>query len=159
MPHPIPADLEPRSRSAAVPCQPKNFLRPCLLLLLDEQPGYGYDLRERLGHLGGAHCDVGTIYRALNALEDEGLAHSTWEPSQNGPQRRRYQITIGGQEVLARWSRDLDEVRHLLLGFLERYEHDREAHPELFLRDVPPSPVTGGSEVGVACGAARLSPR
>ncbi len=27
---------------------PKNFLRPCVLLLLREQPAHGYDLLERL---------------------------------------------------------------------------------------------------------------
>jgi len=27
---------------------PKNFLRPCLLLLLRERPAHGYELRERL---------------------------------------------------------------------------------------------------------------
>lgn len=126
MRQPTPADLDLRSRSWAVPCQPKNFLRPCLLLLLDEQADHGYDLRDRLGQFGGTSWDVGTIYRVLNSMEDEGLAFSTWEPSRNGPPRRRYEITAAGQATLAHWSRGLDEVRDLLLGFLERYERGRE---------------------------------
>lgn len=97
--------------------------------MLDEQSDYGYDLRERLGQLSGAVWDAGTIYRSLNGMEDEGLASSTWEPSPTGPPRRRYQITGAGQVVLDTWSRELDEVRHLVLGFLERYERDRQVHP------------------------------
>jgi PadR family transcriptional regulator PadR len=119
------SDLGMRSRSWSVPCQPKNFLRPCLLLLLDERADYGYDLRERLGHFGHATSDAGTIYRVLNAMEDEGLISSSWEPSPNGPQRRRYAITDEGQAMLADWSRGLDEVRDVLLSFLERYERNQ----------------------------------
>jgi len=119
---------EARARAWSAPCQPKNFLRPCLLLLLDEQPDYGYELRERLGHLSRAHWDAGTIYRVLNAMEDEGLVASRWEPSPSGPQRRRYEMTDEGRAVLTDWARGLEQVRGLLIGFLERYERDRQAH-------------------------------
>jgi PadR family transcriptional regulator len=121
---------EARARAWSVPCQPKNFLRPCLLLLLGEQPDYGYELRERLSHFSGAHWDAGTIYRVLNAMEDEGLVLSRWEPSPSGPQRRRYEMTPEGRTVLTHWARGLEEVRGLLIGFLERYERDRRAHEE-----------------------------
>jgi DNA-binding PadR family transcriptional regulator len=110
-----------RARTWSAPCQPKNFLRPCLLLLLDEQPDYGYELRDR-----------------LNAMEDEGLVASRWEPSPSGPQRRRYEMTADGRAVLTHWARGLEEVRGLLIGFLERYERDRQAH----LRSAPPNGAT-----------------
>ncbi|MGH7747610.1 MAG: PadR family transcriptional regulator [Candidatus Dormibacteria bacterium] len=124
MPHTPLSDLGMRSRSWSIPCQPRNFLRPCLLLLLDEHPDYGYDLRERLSQFSQATWDAGTIYRVLNSMEDDGLASSSWEPSPNGPQRRRYEITGDGQAILADWCRGLDEVRDVLLNFLERYERD-----------------------------------
>ena len=42
---------------------PRNFLRPCLLLLIAEAPSYGYDLLVRLGELGFRHVDPGMLYR------------------------------------------------------------------------------------------------
>ena len=50
---------------------PKNFLRPCLLLLLREQPAHGYELLERLRPLGFGRDDPGGLYRALRSLEPE----------------------------------------------------------------------------------------
>jgi poly-beta-hydroxybutyrate-responsive repressor len=134
-----------RARTWSAPCQPKNFLRPCLLLLLDEQPDYGYELRDRLSHFSGAHWDAGTIYRVLNAMEDEGLVASRWEPSPSGPQRRRYEMTADGRAVLTHWARGLEEVRGLLIGFLERYERDRQAH----LRGTPVNGSANGAAVTV----------
>ncbi len=52
---------------------PKNFLRPCLLLLLHESPAHGYELRERLRPLGFNRDDPGRLYRALRTLEEAGL--------------------------------------------------------------------------------------
>ncbi|MDB5114124.1 MAG: PadR family transcriptional regulator, partial [Chloroflexi bacterium] len=59
---------------------PVNFLRPCLLLLLEESPGHGYELRDRLAELGtSAPPDTAIVYRALNAMENEGLISSRWQ--------------------------------------------------------------------------------
>jgi hypothetical protein len=37
-------------------------------------------------------------------------------------------MTADGRAVLTHWARGLEEVRGLLIGFLERYERDRQAH-------------------------------
>jgi PadR family transcriptional regulator len=108
-------------RGPSMPFQPANFLRPCLLLLVDERPGYGYDLRERLRLLGAGEWDSGTVYRLLNNLEDEGLVRSWWEESADGPQRRCYRLTDGGQTALDEWARQLEDVWRTLQTFLERY--------------------------------------
>ena len=56
-----------------------GLLRPCILVhLVGGDTAYGYELHHRL--LGiGLECDLGTVYRALNTMEAEGLLHSTWE--------------------------------------------------------------------------------
>ena len=41
--------------------QPKNFARPCLLLLLAEAPGHGYELMERLTALAADWGGPGPI--------------------------------------------------------------------------------------------------
>ena len=101
---------------------PKNFLRPCLLLLLREQPAHGYDLLERLRPFGFDRSDPGGLYRALRRLESEGLVHSAWEPSDAGPDRRIYELTRAGMEELHDAAKALSEAREVLGAFLGRYE-------------------------------------
>jgi PadR family transcriptional regulator len=110
------------SRSADDTFRPRNLLPPCLLILLEEAAGYGYELQHRLDALLGSPSDTAGIYRALNALEDDGLVTSHWERSESGPERRRYAITEEGRETLADWAQSLAHVSALLLGILSRYE-------------------------------------
>ena len=100
---------------------PRNFLRPCLLLLLLEQPAHGYELLERLRPLGPARDDPGALYRALRALEREGFVRSTWEASSGGPDRRVYELTRAGREELHGHAKALAELRETLEVFMSRY--------------------------------------
>ena len=101
---------------------PKNFLRPCLLLLLREEPAHGYDLLERIQSLGFDGSDPGGLYRALRTLEKENLVRSVWEPSDNGPDRRTYEITRMGMEELHRHAKAISAGNEAVAGFLSRYE-------------------------------------
>jgi poly-beta-hydroxybutyrate-responsive repressor len=100
---------------------PKNFLRPCLLLLLREQPAHGYDLLERLRPLGFNRDDPGRLYRALRALETDGLVRSVWEKSSSGPDRRMYELTREGMQTLHESVAALKLTNELLGVFLSRY--------------------------------------
>lgn len=100
----------------------RDFLRPCLLLLLREQPAHGYELLERLQPLGFARDDPGGLYRALRSLEHEGLVSSAWQASTSGPDRRIYQLTRAGMEELHRSAKALAGTRGTLDVFLSRYE-------------------------------------
>ncbi len=123
------------SSGSAHPVQPRNYLRPCLLLLLGEEPTYGYELREKLAQLSPSHWDQGTVYRTLNLMEDDGLVRSTWERSAEGPRRRRYEITVAGTMVLDRWAHELCGLRNTIIEFIERYESDHHDHEPL--PDIP----------------------
>ena len=101
---------------------PKNFLRPCLLLLLREEPAHGYDLLERVQSLGFDGSDPGGLYRALRALEKEKLVRSLWEPSEAGPERRTYEITRAGMENLHRSAKAIAAGQQNVTSFLSRYE-------------------------------------
>ena len=101
---------------------PRNFLRPCILLLLREEPAHGYDLLERLRPLGFSRDDPGRLYRALRGLEEEGLVHSAWERSDAGPDRRRYELTRAGIEQLHAEAKALEVLRDRLSAFAARYE-------------------------------------
>ena len=108
---------------------PRNFLRPCILLLLREEPAHGYDLLERLRPLGFIRDDPGRLYRALRALEEEKLVRSAWEPSGTGPDRRIYQLTRKGVEELHVASKSLAHTREKLGFFLSRYEEFVASEP------------------------------
>lgn len=101
---------------------PRNFIRPCLLLLLAERPSHGYDLLERLGSLGVHETDPGRLYRTLRAIEREGVVRSHWDTSGSGPARRTYELTGEGLEWLHAWAGALAESERIVGGYLERYE-------------------------------------
>jgi PadR family transcriptional regulator, regulatory protein PadR len=99
---------------------PKNFLQPCLLLLVLEQPGYGYDLVARLKPLG-INDDAASVYRALRLLEHEGAVVSSWRTSETGPARRVYRLTEAGEAILRQWVSALEDTSISLARWLERY--------------------------------------
>lgn len=101
---------------------PKNFLRPCLLLLLREEKAHGYDLLERVQALGFDGSDPGGLYRALRGLEKEKLVRSVWEPSDTGPDRRTYEITRAGMEELHRNAKAVASGQETVARFLSRYQ-------------------------------------
>ena len=101
---------------------PKNFLRPCLLLLLREEPAHGYDLLERVQSLGFDGSDPGGLYRALRALEKAKLVRSVWGPSESGPDRRTYEITRAGMEELHRSAKAIAGGQSAVASFLSRYQ-------------------------------------
>jgi PadR family transcriptional regulator, regulatory protein PadR len=110
------------STEARPPVLPRNFLRPCVLLLLREEPAHGYDLMRRLRSFGFVRDDPGRLYRALRALEDEGFVHSAWEASSSGPDRRMYTLTRAGVEELHRAATGLADAADVLDVFVTRYE-------------------------------------
>lgn len=100
---------------------PRNYLRPCLLLLLAEGTAHGYELLEQVRDLGLTRPDPGGLYRALRAMDEDGLVRSAWEPSEVGPARRTYTLTEEGRDWLHAWAGSLSEVHRVLGGFLHRY--------------------------------------
>ncbi|QQR73204.1 MAG: PadR family transcriptional regulator [Holophagales bacterium] len=104
-----------------------------LLALLAREPGpaYGYGLARRLEELTGGEPIVrpGTLYPALRALEGQGLAGSSVEPSVAGPPRRYYAITDLGRATLARWRPLWERTRTLVDNVLALGAGDEAAAP------------------------------
>ena len=107
-----------RAESAPLP---RDFLRPCLLLLLREQSAHGYELLQRLQPLGFVRDDPGGLYRALRGLERDGLVRSAWQSSRLGPARRIYELTRSGTEELHRRAKGFAQMQQTLELFLSRY--------------------------------------
>lgn len=99
----------------------ERFAEPVLLLLLSDGPTHGYELLERLPELlGEERIDVGNVYRALRALEEDGLVVSEWSGELPGPTKRTYTLTDEGAAVLASWLESLEALRDGLESFVDR---------------------------------------
>lgn len=101
--------------------EPRNFLQPCLLLLLRERPDHGYELAARLRPMHDGDGDAGAVYRTLRGLERSGLVRSEWETSDAGPARRTYHITDDGIASLDEQAAGLEHIHEALHVFLNRY--------------------------------------
>ena len=100
---------------------PRNYLRPCLLLLLAEGTSHGYELLDQIADLGLDRVDPGGLYRCLRAMDEEGLVRSTWQPSTIGPARRTYELTDAGRERLHVVAYSTDQVARSLATYHRRY--------------------------------------
>ena len=101
--------------------QRRPFLPVCLLLLLGEAPGHGYELTERLREWGFSLSGPGPVYRELRILEEGGLASSSWSETQSGPVPRVYELTPAGRKALDGAAHDLDDLAQLLRDFQRRH--------------------------------------
>ena len=121
----------------------ERFGEPALLVLLAARPTHGYELIERLPELSGEdRVDVGNLYRALRALEEEGLVTSEWSAELPGPTKRTYTLTPEGHELLAAWLASIERLRDGLTTFLETTQEGGD-----HVRTPPQAQVgTAGSE-------------
>ncbi len=100
---------------------PRALLPPCLLLLLAEAPGHGYQLMERLKPLGFEWKGPGPIYRELRELEEAGLVTSAWMTPTAGPVPRVYELTEAGREALDRSGGAMRDLQAMTCEYLARY--------------------------------------
>lgn len=102
---------------------PRNYVRACILVLLTEEAGYGYELSDHLPDLGaaGSSAHRSGTYRLLHQMEREGLVLSHWDYSDVGPPRHVYTITSQGLEWLHLAAPSVEAMRRGLTRFLRRY--------------------------------------
>lgn len=100
---------------------PPSYLRACILVLLAEEAGYGYELSDHLPYLAAAGHDKSQRYRLLRQMERDGLVVSHWDESEVGPARRVYSITRQGLEWLDLLVPSIETIRRSMTRFLRRY--------------------------------------
>lgn len=104
-----------------------RIIEPMMLLLLAEQPSHGYKLAERIADVFGVTgLPPQTIYRALQAMEEQGWVTADWDvESGQGPPRKVHQLTAEGEAALDMWSTEVQELQEMLQKFTSRYRELR----------------------------------
>ncbi len=142
------ASAEGASRFELAP--PRRFILPAILLLLSEQPGYGYGLVPRLKEFRFGHVDRPAVYRALSQLEEDGLVEASSQNPKAGQARRVYAVTTLGQRVLRVWMGVVKEEHAYLGQAIKRYQATGTSDAVL-------AEVEGGWSSGLGAGWSSVS--
>ena len=96
----------------------KGVLELCVLLALDEEECYGYELVSKISE--SIEISEGTIYPLLKRLKDEGFVTTYLKESQAGPSRKYYKITDTGKKekdkLLIQWEHIVKGVESIKEG-------------------------------------------
>ncbi|MBC5636783.1 PadR family transcriptional regulator [Ornithinibacillus sp. BX22] len=94
----------------------KGVLELCVLVLLDKQDRYGYELVQKISDQ--IAISEGSVYPLLRRLTKEGYFTTYLKESTEGPSRKYYALTEEGriylQELLADWQKFTDGVNQLI---------------------------------------------
>lgn len=76
----------------------KGVLELCVLVLLDKQDRYGYELVKKISDQ--IAISEGSVYPLLRRLTKEGYFTTYLQESTEGPSRKYYQLTTEGRAYL-----------------------------------------------------------
>ncbi len=109
----------------------ENFHEPCILFLLMQKPGYGYEIMENLRDRCCCSVNVGNLYRCLAAMQKNGYlikqsaAKSGNKGQKPGPERKLYKISAKGLKLLAGWMKELEAgsktINKLIINYKKHY--------------------------------------
>src|SRR5690606_42134626 len=90
----------------------KGVLNLCVLVLLDKQDRYGYELVQKISDR--IAISEGSVYPLLRRLTKEGYFSTYLQESSEGPPRKYYTLTESGREYLheqlAEWKSFTNEI-------------------------------------------------
>src|SRR3954469_25067042 len=94
----------------------KGVLNLCVLVLLDKQDRYGYELVQKISDQ--IAISEGSVYPLLRRLTKEGYFTTYLQESTEGPPRKYYTLTDAGREylqtLLLEWQQFRDGVDTLI---------------------------------------------
>ena len=108
------------ARNGAAGHAHRELLGGWLLLLLEGDASYGYDLRRHLAE-HEVKADPGLLYRLLRRMDADGMLRSRWSDPILGPQRRVYRLTAKGRARLAAVADLIGRTRDVHDAFVRAY--------------------------------------
>jgi len=97
-------------------------IQNALLSMLSVKPMTGYDLKKAIQESAYMHWSGNNnqIYKALLALQEEGLAVCETHHQEGAPSKKVYSVTEEGREVLKSWLKSMPEPPEFRKEFLIR---------------------------------------
>jgi PadR family transcriptional regulator PadR len=92
----------------------KGILELAVMSVLYHDRHYGYSLIRALTENASISLKEGTIYPILARLDRDGLVHSEWVESDQGPPRKYYSLTADGRRLFADLSKEFDVLISLV---------------------------------------------
>ena len=91
---------------------PQGTLDMLVLQILSLGPGHGYGIAQRLQQLSreAVQPNQGSLYPALQRLEQKGWLKSEWRPSETGREAKFYALTRTGEKQLAAEKQSWDRL-------------------------------------------------
>ena len=97
-----------------------RLIQPAILTILARGELHGYKIVQRIAEIEGHKPDPTGVYRALRTMEGRDLVVSGWGPSDSGPAKKSYQITMDGMICLARWVETLEKHSRVIHRLIAR---------------------------------------
>ena len=110
----------PRSSSAASNDVLRGTLDMLILKTLSLEPMHGWAIAQRLEQLSreALHVGQGSLYPALQRLEEKGWIESEWRSTEQNRRAKYYDLTVAGRRALGTeaesWRRYVDMVDLIL---------------------------------------------
>ena len=92
----------------------KGILELAVMGVLYHERHYGYSLIRVLTEQGSISLKEGTIYPILARLSEDGMVHSEWVESDQGPPRKYYALTSAGRKLYSELRKDFDVLVSLI---------------------------------------------
>ena len=108
--------------------KPEGLTHVLILMLLEEEPSYGYEIMKRIEDMSGGYwCPgQGTVYGAIEKLESKGMIEEVDYSSGDADERNYYGLTEKGEQNIKEGKEHLEnDVKPLdrILGLLHIYRY------------------------------------
>ncbi|MEK3889155.1 PadR family transcriptional regulator [Bacillus sp. FSL K6-3431] len=101
----------------------KGILDGCVLAIIEKDSAYGYELSQKLQTIGLHDVSEGTIYPVLLRLQKNGLIRGEMRPSDTGPNRKYYFLTVDGEEALTTITEEWQQISNPVNELFRRREN------------------------------------
>ena len=110
-------------------CHYTNYPERCwvqflILRVLCEKPSYGYKIAKLIEKLteGRYKVKLGTIYTLLQRMERNNLLISRWKKDKQAPDKKIYQVTKKGENLLKKWLEAIIERKQMMDKIIKFYQ-------------------------------------